>query len=58
MTGIYHYRQYLKGELIPAKCLVEIITNDKKTYKVRLLQYCGNKPPQTIIRVRKKNISF
>jgi len=58
MNAIYHYRQYFKGELIPAKCLVEIIRNDNKTYLVKLLQYCGQKKPGEVIRVHKRNIKF
>jgi hypothetical protein len=58
MNAIYHYREYSAGVLIPRKGLVKIIKNDKKTYLVELMHFCGNKAPGELIRVRKKNISF
>ena len=58
MNAIYHYKEYFNGDLIRHKCKVEIIRNDKKTYLVKLLQYCGQRSPGELMRAHKKNISF
>ena len=58
MTVIYTYTEYKDQTIAVFRCKVEIVKNDKKTYLVKLLSFCGDHRPGERIRVHKKSISF
>jgi hypothetical protein len=58
MNAKYHYKQYVNGEFINCYSLVEIISNDKKTYLVRCLDFCRSYQPGKVLRVKKRSIRF
>ena len=58
MNAKYIYRYIENNEIISGSTLVEIVKNNNKTYKVKLLGYCRKHAPGKEITVKKKSIYF